>query len=28
MYNAVLTDFNGTENEKQVAHMFRISVDF
>lgn len=28
MYNAVLTDFNGLYGEKQVAHMFRVAVDF
>ena len=28
MYNTVLTDLNGTNGEKQVAHMFRVAVDF
>jgi len=28
MYNAVLTDMNGTNGEKQTAHMIRFAVDF
>jgi phosphate-selective porin OprO/OprP len=28
MYNTVLTDFNGTNGEKQVAHLIRFAVDF
>ena len=28
MYNAVLTDYNGANGQKQVAHMFRVAVDF
>jgi len=28
MYNTVLTDFNGDNGEKQIAHMLRVAVDF
>jgi phosphate-selective porin OprO/OprP len=28
MYNTVLSDFNGANGEKQIAHMFRVAVDF